>query len=297
MKLAINLLNFGEAATVENLQKWTDFAEANHFDALLISDHLAVTSDVASRYPAPFLDPFVLLAWAAARTTRIELGTTVAILPYRHPLHTARLAANIDVLSRGRFIFGVGVGWAKQEFATLSLDFEHRGSVASEYLEAIKICWASDVATFTGRFVSFSEVHTGPRPLRKPHPPIWVGGASDAALRRAIRYGTAWHPIRIRIDWLRDVGYPRLKEIALAEGRPVPDLAPRISVQLASESVSEYGRVAGQGTLKQIKGDLDALSGMGATYVTLDTYSGDIGNLKNLDQHFETLLAVRELLP
>jgi len=297
MKLAINLLNFGEAATVENLQKWTDFAEANRFDALLISDHLAVTSDVASRYPAPFLDPFVLLAWAAARTTRIELGTTVAILPYRHPLHTARLAANIDVLSRGRFIFGVGVGWAKQEFATLGLDFEHRGSVANEYLEAIKICWASNVAAFTGRFVSFSEVHTGPRPLRKPHPPIWVGGASDAALRRAIRYGTAWHPIRIRIDWLRDVGYPRLKEIALAEGRPVPDLAPRISVQLASESVSEYGRVAGQGTLKQIKGDLDALSAMGATYITLDTYSGDIANLKDLDRHFETLLAVRELLP
>src|SRR2546423_8176627 len=232
MKLAVNLLNFGPAATMENFQRWVVFAEEHGFDALLISDHVAVTPDVASRYPTPFVDPFLLLAWAAARTTRIELGTTVAIVPYRHPLQTARLVSNIDMLCGGRFIFGVGVGWAKQEFAALNIDFEHRGSVANEYLEAMKVCWTNDVASFNGRFISFSEVHTGPRPVRRPHPPIWVGGASDGALRRAIRYGTTWHPIRICIDWLREVGYPRLKEIALAEGKPVPELSPRISVQV-----------------------------------------------------------------
>src|SRR5215471_11877056 len=94
MKLAINLLNFGECATVDNFRRWVDFAE-EHFDALLISDHIAVTPDVASRYPAPFVDPFVLLAWAASKTSRIEIGTTVTIVPYRHPLHTARLVANV----------------------------------------------------------------------------------------------------------------------------------------------------------------------------------------------------------
>src|SRR5579871_6812850 len=216
MKLALNLLNFGEAATLDNFQRWVAFAEEYAFDAVLISDHIAITPDVAARYPTPFVDPFLLLAWVAARTSKLEVGTTVTILPYRHPLHTARLVANLDQLSNGRFIFGVGVGWAQQEFATLGADFEHRGSVANEYLEVMKLCWSEDVASFSGRFVSFSDVHTGPRPVRQPHPPIWVGGASDAALRRAVRYGTAWHPIRSRFSWLRDVGYPKLKAIAQA---------------------------------------------------------------------------------
>src|SRR5262249_2862125 len=157
------------------------------------------------------------------------------------PLQTARLVANIDVLSGGRFIFGVGVGWAQQEFAVLNLDFEHRGSIANEYLEAMKICWTNEVASFNGRFVSFSEVQTGPLPLRRLYPPIWVGGASDAALRRAVRYGNAWHPIRIRMDWLRDIGYPRLQQIANADGKPIPHLAPRISLNISHEQLPETG--------------------------------------------------------
>src|SRR5690349_2114944 len=113
MKFAINLLNFGPGATPQNFRAWIRFAEANAFDALMISDHIAITPDVAQRYPEPFYDPFALLAFAAATTDRVELGTSVTIVPYRHPLQTARLVANIDALSRGRFIFGAGVGWAK----------------------------------------------------------------------------------------------------------------------------------------------------------------------------------------
>jgi probable F420-dependent oxidoreductase len=296
MKLAVNLLNFGAAATLDNVQRWVEFVEANRFDALLISDHVAVTPDVASRYPAPFLDPFVLLAWAAAKAKRIELGTTVTILPYRHPLHTARLVSNIDVLCQGRFIFGVGVGWAQQEFAALQLDFEHRGAISNEYLEAMKVFWTQDVASFSGRFISFADVHTGPRPLRRPHPPIWVGGATDAALRRAVRYGTAWHPIRIRLDWLKDVGYPRLKEIAQHEQKPLPELAPRIGLQISSKRLPENERAAGHGTLDQIQADLAELAALGVTYLTLDTYSGQ-PSLENLDSHFEALAAVRSLWP
>lgn len=296
MKLAVNLLNFGACATVDNFCRWVDFAE-EHFDALLISDHIAVTPDVATRYPAPFVDPFVLLAWAAARTSRIAIGTTVTIIPYRHPLQTARLVANVDQLSNGRFIFGVGVGWAQQEFAVLGLDFEHRGSIANEYLEVMKNCWTQDVASFTGRFISFSDVQTGPRPLQQPHPPIWVGGSSDAALRRAVRYGTAWHPIRIRMDWLRDVGYPQLKAIAHAEGRSLPALCPRIMLWISEKAVAGADRVAGQGALEQIRADLEELSAMGAYYVTLDTYSGNPADLSSLDAHFQALLKLRSIWP
>jgi len=292
MKLAINLLNFGPAAKLKNFRRWIDFAEASGFDALLISDHVAVTSDVASRYPVPFMDPFVMLSWAAARTTGIQLGTTVTIVPYRHPLHTASLVSNIDRLSEGRFIFGVGAGWAAQEFAALGLDFEHRGSVTNEYLEAMKVCWTQNVANFSGRFVEFSEVHTT-RPLQQPHPPIWVGGASDAALRRAVRYGTAWHPIRIRLDWLRETGYPRLKQIAAAETKAVPQLCPRIMLHPSPKPLPDSERFAGQGTFEQIQADLDELERMGATYVTLDTYSGDPASIEHMDAHFEALQLVR----
>src|SRR5207302_1936826 len=159
------------------LERWARLAEAFGYDFAMISDHVAVTPDVAAQYPAPFYDPFITLAWLAGTTTKIELGTTVTILPYRHPLQTARMAANIDQLSGGRFILGVGVGWAKQEFAALGVPFEHRGALANEYLEIIKKCWTSDVVSHAGRWVSFAEVHTAPRPFRSPHPPIWVGGS------------------------------------------------------------------------------------------------------------------------
>jgi hypothetical protein len=153
------------------------------------------------------------------------------------------------------------------------------------------------VASFSGRFISFVDVHTGPRPVRKPHPPIWVGGATDAALRRAVRYGTAWHPIRIRLDWLKNVGYPRLQEIAVQERKPLPELAPRISLQISGKRLPDNERVAGQGTLDQIQADLAELAGLGATYITLDTYSGQLPSLDNLDSHFEALAAVRSVWP
>src|SRR6266850_8338087 len=112
MRIGVNLLNFGPGVTPESLAGWTQLAETLGYHFVMISDHVAMTSDVVARYPAPFYDPFVTLAWLARLTRRVELGTTVVILPYRHPLHTARLAANIDRLSGGRFIFGEGVGWA-----------------------------------------------------------------------------------------------------------------------------------------------------------------------------------------
>src|SRR5262249_26385574 len=149
---------------------------------MMIPDHVAVTPDVAHYYPAPFYDPFVTLSWLAARTERIALGTTVAILPYRHPLLLARMAANLDQLSGGRFILGVGVGWAEQEFAALGVPLTERGPMSDDYLRAIIAAWADDVVSHRGPFVAFDEVQTGPRPAGSI--PIWVGGNGAAARRR-----------------------------------------------------------------------------------------------------------------
>src|SRR5262249_8191389 len=219
MRVGINLINFGPGATPESLARSVELAEALGYHLVMISDHVAITPDVHARYPAPFYDPFTALGWLAALTRRVELGTTVIILPYRHPLDTARMVANLDRLSGGRLILGIGAGWAKQEFDALGVPFHQRGAITNDYLAAIKTAWTHDVASYEGRFVSFTDVHTTPRPVRTPHPPIWVGGSSDAALRRAVKPADGWHPIRIRVDWLGDKAVAELREIADAERR------------------------------------------------------------------------------
>lgn len=275
MRVGINLINFGPGTGPETLARSAELAETLGYHLVMISDHVAITPDVATRYPAPFYDPFTALAWLAGLTRRVELGTTVIIVPYRHPLATARVAANIDRLSGGRLILGVGVGWARQEFEALGLPFHKRGAMTDDYLTAIKTAWTREVASHDGPFVSFHDVGTAPRPVRLPHPPIWVGGASPAALRRAVLHGDAWHPIRIRIDWLRDQGLPQLRELARAAGKPVPALCPRIRLRLTESPVAEGDRPAGEGTIEQVHGDFEALRSLGARYVLLDTYADD----------------------
>ncbi|HEY7698753.1 MAG TPA: LLM class F420-dependent oxidoreductase, partial [Vicinamibacteria bacterium] len=220
MKVGINLLNFGPGAHPEGFSEWAREAESLGYHFLGVSDHVALTKDVSSQYPAPFYDPFTLLAWLSGITTKIELGTTVAIVPYRSPLQLARVGANLDRLSGGRFILGVGVGWAREEFDALGIPFAKRGAITDEYLEAILELWTKDEASYRGSFVRFENVQTGPRPVRAPHPPIWVGGTTDAAIRRAARYGDAWHPIRIRVPWLEQKA-SELAEAARSLGRKV----------------------------------------------------------------------------
>ncbi|HEX9124857.1 MAG TPA: TIGR03619 family F420-dependent LLM class oxidoreductase [Methylomirabilota bacterium] len=296
MKIGVNLINFGPGANPEALASWARLVEELGFHLLMTSDHVAITPDVAARYPAPFYEPLTMLGWLAGVTRRLELGTTVIIVPYRHPLETARATAVVDQLCGGRFIFGVGVGWAKQEFEVLGLPFEKRGAMTNDYLSAIKACWTQDIASYEGRFVRFAGVHTTPRPLRAPHPPIWVGGASEAALRRAVLHGDAWHPIRVRIDWLRDTGLPKLRKIAEKEGRPIPAVCPRIKFQLSDGPLPEDQRVAGQGCLEQVRADLRALEAMGAPYVLLDTYSDDPEATRSHEPAWRSLKTAAERL-
>jgi probable F420-dependent oxidoreductase len=274
VKLGVNILNFGRDTSPETLRGWALFAEQAGFSIAMISDHVALTPDVAAIYPAPFYDPFTTLAWLAGETETIELGTTVAILPYRHPLLTARIAANIDQFSGGRFVFGVGISWSEAEYAALGVPFDRRGAIADEYLAAIIDLWSADVASMSGEFASFRDLQTGPRPVRRPHPPIWVGGSSGPGIRRAARFGDAWHPIDPRLPWLRDTGVPRLRTAAEAAGRRMPALCPRINLHVADADLDDDVRRTGVGSLAQILRDLDELAALGSDHVVLDTYTG-----------------------
>ena len=286
MKLGMNLINFGPGATSESLLRSAVLAETLGFHFVMIADHVAITPDVSGRYPAPFYDPFITLAWLAGETKKVELGTTVIVVPYRNPVHTARLAANIDQISGGRFIFGVGVGWARQEFAVIGADFHRRGAVTDEYLTAIKTLWTQQPASFDGWNVQFRGIDPTPMPVRSPHPPIWVGGASPAAMRRAVIHGDAWHPMRIRTDHMRDVGLPALRETAEKLGRSVPALCPRIRLGLTNGPLPEDTRLAGEGTVDQVRTDLSALEDLGADYVLLDTWGDDLAETTLYERTF-----------
>ena len=271
MKIGLKLHHSGPGANAEQMKRWATFAEALGLHLLMTADHIALTPDVLEMYPAPYYEPFTNLAWLAGQTERIQLGTSVIVIPYRHPAYTAHLTANVDQLSGGRFIFGVGVGYLESEFTALGVPYAPRGAMTDDYLAAIQTLWTEDVASYDGPHVSFRDVKVSPKPAQSPHPPIWVGGHSGPAIRRAVRFGQAWHPIGVRVDWLRDEGLPLLRRLAEEAGRPVPALCPRIFCRLTESPLPEDKRIAGEGTLDQVRRDLEALQAMGAEYAVLDT--------------------------
>jgi alkanesulfonate monooxygenase SsuD/methylene tetrahydromethanopterin reductase-like flavin-dependent oxidoreductase (luciferase family) len=136
------------------LYRWAQTVEGLGFNLLMVSDHGAVTPDVAEQYPAPFYEPFTALAWLAGVATRVQLGTTVLIVPYRHPLLVARMAANLNQLSGGRLVLGVGVGWARQEFEALGVPFQQRGELTDDHLRTIRAAWDDDADYRSGRIPS-----------------------------------------------------------------------------------------------------------------------------------------------
>ncbi|MFD0535604.1 LLM class flavin-dependent oxidoreductase [Actinomadura luteofluorescens] len=256
MRLGVNVPNFGPGTDPGVLRQWARTVEGLGFDLLMVSDHVAITADVAAQYPAPFYEPFTTLSWLAGVTERVRLGTTVLVVPYRHPLLIARMAANLNDLSGGRFVLGAGVGWAREEYAALGVPYTRRGALTDEYLRAIRAAWEDEGDYRAGRI------------------PLWIGGNSDAALRRAVRVGDAWHPLRFALPWLRGA-LERLKTVADEQGRPMPGLEPRIALRLTSSPVTGPDRLAGEGTVDQVADDLEQLRLLGAGTVLLDPFNGD----------------------
>jgi alkanesulfonate monooxygenase SsuD/methylene tetrahydromethanopterin reductase-like flavin-dependent oxidoreductase (luciferase family) len=260
--LGLNIPNFGPGTDPRVLRGWTSFAVDGGFQLAMVSDHVAPTPDVAALYPAPFYDPFATLAWMAGHADGLELGTTVTILPYRHPLLTASMAAAITDFTGGRFVLGVGAGWAEQEFEALGVPFAERGRITDEYLAAITGAWRSPSASLDGAYVSYRDVATGPRTA----PRVWVGGAAAPAIRRAARFGDAWHPNNAPIGWLRDTGLPALRA---RSGRTA--FCPRMRARITGRDLPEDDRRPGEGSLAQVVRDVRELIAMGAEYVVLDT--------------------------
>ena len=209
MRFGVILPNFGRMATPSVLTDLAQRAEASGFDGAFLSDHLVLPTTPRSRYPyrsdgafllrpdENILEPVVAASYLAAVTSRLQLGFSVLVLPYRHPVLNAKMLATLDVLSGGRLIAGVGVGWMEEEFLALGSDFPNRGQVTDEHIRLLKNLWTRDEPEFSGRHYQLSEMTMYPKPVQKPHPPIWTGGISNRALRRAACLTDGWHGIRM----------------------------------------------------------------------------------------------------
>jgi probable F420-dependent oxidoreductase len=206
MDFGLHLPASSATVTAEDLVCFAQQAEALGFYCLTVADHVIVPKNISVPYPYTVdgkypgtgyhLETLMTMGFLAGTTKRIRLITSVMILPYRNPIVTAKMLASLDVLSGGRVIVGAGVGWMKEEFETIRTEpFEERGKVTDEYIAAFRELWTSDNPSFSGKYCSFSNILFLPKPVQKPTIPIWIGGHSKQAIRRAARLGDGWHPI------------------------------------------------------------------------------------------------------
>lgn len=201
--------------------------EERGFASLIVAEHSHIPVSRESAYPSggdlpawyyKTLDPFVTLAAAAAVTSTIQLVTGVALLIQRDPIHTAKESASIDLISDGRFVFGVGAGWNLEEMRDHGTDPKTRGAQLDESIEAVKALWTDEPAEYHGKYVNFESSYCRPKPVQKPHPPIYVGGNSDAMVKRIIRHGAGW----ISNPLPRDVLTKRIGQLRAGAGHDVP---------------------------------------------------------------------------
>jgi len=237
MRIGVSLPNVGLDHGKETLLPVAEAAERLGFDSVWAAHHVALPYERKSEYPykrsgtevamtpgMQWLDPIVTLSMIAAVTERIRLGTSVYVLPYRDPVTLAAELAALDVLSDGRFIFGIGVGWMREEFEAIGVPPSERGARTDEHLEALKVLWTQDPASFHGRFTRFDDIVLATTPRTEGGPPIWVGGNTDAGLRRSLRLGSGWHGFEVFPDEIADVK-DRLARLGEEVGRDPSELA------------------------------------------------------------------------
>ena len=283
MQFGVCLPHYGKTVSTDDLRITAQRAEALGFHSVWVSDHVVTPQHLLPAFGPTFYDAFVVLSYAAAFTQTIRLGSTVIVVPYRNPLVAAKMLATLDTLSEGRVIFGVGAGGAPDEFQALGIPSNERGRRTDEYLRLMIALWTEDPTTFSGRYFSFEGVRFQPKPRQVPHPPIWVGGKSDAALKRAVAYGEAWHPTSMPLADLQE-RMTRLRQLAAEAGRAKgPQVTVHQGIRLSAageESGNDTGnRRLGQGTSEQVREDMSNYSDLGIPAVVCNFRAEDVQTL------------------
>lgn len=240
LRIGVQVPHFGPNADPDGVARIAAHAESQGLDSVWVSDHVVFPATANSAYPhsekglptenlSPIFEALTTLSYVAGQTTNVKLGTSVLIPSLRHPILAAKIISTLDALSGGRLVLGVGAGWLEAEFELLgAASFEQRGAVLEEIIEIWRRLWSQRRPSYRGRFFNFEEMIFDPPPAQKPGPPIWIGGNSDAALRRAARVGDGWHAARLSPEDYRErVG--RLAAEATAAGRSPHDVTPTLT--------------------------------------------------------------------
>jgi probable F420-dependent oxidoreductase len=304
MQFGFSLPSRGPAATMQNLRDLSQHAEALGMDSVWVSDHIIVPRRIASFYPydpqgqfpsAPeqaYLEPLTAMTFLAGCTSRVQLGTSVLILPYRPAVLAAKMIATLDALANGRVILGVGVGWMEEEFVALGLDtFHQRGAVSDEYIRAFRELWTSNTPRFDGKYVRFAEFGFVPKPARKPYPPIWVGGHTAPAIRRAARLGDGWHPIGLRppaslIPNEMRTAVAQLREEAGKAGRNPQDITISFRAPIAFTDAGGIQRQPLSGSVAAIQDDIGRYADCGVSHMVFDIMTTDVTEMRRVMAHF-----------
>jgi len=242
------------------------------------SDHVVVPARAVPSMGATWYEPATTLAFAAGVTQRIGLLTHVLVLPYHNPIEVAKRYATLDRLSGGRVILGVGPGHLRGEFRALGAPYEERGAVTDEYIRIIKTLWTDEEASFDGAYRSFRELHLAPRPVQRPHPPVWAGGNSRRAVRRAVELGDGWVPFDVTLDDIRDrLDYARGLPAYADRTAPLDVIAP-LAVDLSD--------------VDRVREEIAAYRDAGVTGITVSFRSESLS--EHLDQMEEF---AREIMP
>ena len=286
MKFGISLFNRGPLARPAHLTAQAQRAEALGFESLAISDHIVIPQVKTDNYPYhpdgefplemsyDYFEPLATLMYMAGATSSIKLGTSVLVVPYRNPILVAKMVASVDALSGGRVFLGVGTGWWREEFEALGIGdhFHDRGARTDEYIRIMRNLWSEETPSFEGRFHQYSNLEFSPKPVQAGGIPIWVGGHTGRALRRAVELGDAWHPIGLRppVDLSpAELGRARERLHAICEekGRD-PATLPIVLRCVLSFSDSERSTMVG--TPEQILEDIAAYGEQGVSQIIFD---------------------------
>jgi probable F420-dependent oxidoreductase len=279
MDIGCHLPTQGPVATREALLTFSREAEARGIASLWVSDHVVFPRTVSAGYPGgrfphppdmPYLEPVAVLAAAAMCTTRARIGASVFILGHRHPIVMAKMLTTIDALSGGRLICGVGVGWWAEELEALGVPFHARGRQANEMLRIFKELWTADKPAFSGEFYRFADLGFAPKPIQKPHPPLWVGGDSPGAFRRVVTLGDGWHATSKPPTELR-AGIARLRAAADEARRDFSTITLSVRVRLGPDLTN--------GSPQPVIDQLSQYKGLGVSHVMLDFRRDSVGEM------------------
>lgn len=290
MEFGCHLPVFGPSATRANLLTFAREMERLGYDSLWASDHIVVPHTIGSRYPysatgqfplppdATFLEPLTALGMVAGVTERIHLGTTVLVLPHRHPVLAAKALATLDHLSNGRVILGAGVGWMREEIELLGAPFDQRGAWSDEAIRIMRACWRDERTRFQGRFFSFEDIGCFPKPVHGDIP-IWMGGHARPALRRIVALADGWHAAFPTAAGL-EAGLDELRAECARQWRPFEELTITLRAGLAVRAhPGGPDRKALQGTADEIVEDLQRFKALGVSHVLMEASYRDLGHM------------------